>query len=71
MDREVANRCKTLGKIDVCEEEMCNRLNKSKTDVSQLTLQQLLVKDMKLVKNIPISTLTTSAEVIQDYWNFL
>ncbi|XP_075231394.1 exopolyphosphatase prune [Lycorma delicatula] len=62
LDREIVNQCKILGKIDISEDDLFNQLKESKNDVSQLSAPQLLIKDMKTVYNIPISTLTTLAQ---------
>lgn len=70
LDREIVNQCKILGKIDISEDDLFNQLKESKNDVSQLSAPQLLIKDMKTVYNIPISTLTTLAQVSKSCFCF-
>lgn len=62
LDREVADHCKQLGDISTPEKDLCDKLRESRSDISLLTPAQILIKDMKLVECIPISTLTTSVE---------
>lgn len=54
IDIDVLNTLEQLGGLTSDRTETFNKLMKAKIDISELTLEELMIKDLKVVNNIPL-----------------
>jgi len=63
-DIDVLNTIEKLGGLASDRTETFNKLIKAKTDVSKLTLEELMIKDLKVINEIPLVGFSLLVEVL-------
>ncbi|EFN75302.1 Protein prune-like protein [Harpegnathos saltator] len=54
-DVDVINKLEQLGKLTTDRTEVFNKLMKAKTDISELTIEELMIKDLKITNGVPVA----------------
>lgn len=63
IDVDVLNKLEQLGKITSDRTEVFNKIMNAKTDVSELTIEELILKDLKITNGVPIAVFPLLVEV--------
>lgn len=63
-DIDVLNTIEKLGGLISDRTETFNKLIEAKTDISELTLEELMIKDLKIVNGIPLVGFSLLVEVL-------
>lgn len=63
-DVDVLNTIEKLGGLTSDRTETFNKLIKAKTDISELTLEELMIKDLKVINGIPLVGFSLLVEVL-------
>lgn len=71
VDIDVLNTLERLGGLTSNRTDTFIELMRAKTDISELTLEELMIKDLKVVNNIPLVGFSLLAEVCLQFYFFL
>lgn len=63
-DVDVLNTIEKLSGLTSDRTETFNKLIKAKTDISELTLEELMIKDLKVINGIPLVGFSLLVEVL-------
>lgn len=68
-DIDVLNTLEQLGGLSITRTETFNKIMNAKTDISELSLEELMIKDLKITNGIPLVGFSLLVEVC--YLGFL
>lgn len=62
-DIDVLNKLEQLGRLTTDRTEVFNKIMSAKTDISDLTVEELILKDLKVTSGVPIAVFPLLIEV--------
>lgn len=62
-DVDVLNKLEQLGRLTTDRTEIFNKIMSAKTDISELSIEELMLKDLKVTSGVPIAVFPLLVEV--------